>query len=172
MAAIDTRSLSDDVLEALRFRALAMHEAGNTQVSIALALGVHQNTVSRWLKTGRTVGASGLKRRKRGRRSVEQRLLNEAQEAEVRKLITDNCPDQLKLPFALWTREAVCDLIAWRFGITLALRTITDYLKRWSIYATTTDEASNRAPETPRSSNLAEDGLSEDQESAPGKKAL
>jgi transposase len=132
MTSIDTRSLSDDALETLRFRAVAMHEAGNTQVSIALALGVHQNTVSRWLKTGRTAGASGLKRRKRGRRSVEQRLLNEAQEAEVRKLITDNCPDQLKLPFALWTREAVRDLIEGRFGVTLALRTVTDYLKRWS----------------------------------------
>lgn len=132
MTSIDTRSLSDDVLETLRFRAVAMHEAGNTQVSIALALGVHRNTVSRWLRTGRTVGVSGLKRKKRGRRSVEQRLLNEAQEAEVRKLITDNCPDQLKLPFALWTREAVCDLIEARFGVTLALRTVTDYLKRWS----------------------------------------
>ena len=131
MTSIDTRSLSDDALETLRFRAVAMHEAGNTQVSIASALGVHQNTVGRWLKTGRTVGVSGLKRRKRGRRAVEQRLLNEAQEAEVRKLITDNCPDQLKLPFALWTREAVRDLIEARFEVRLALRTITDYLKRW-----------------------------------------
>ena len=131
MAAIDTRSLSDDALEALRTRAVAMHEAGNAQVSIAMALGVHQNTVSRWLKTLRTVGASGLKRQKRGRRPVEQRLLSEAQEAQVQKLITDKCPDQLKLPFALWTREAVRDLIKTRFDITLALRTITDYLKRW-----------------------------------------
>jgi len=68
MAPIDTRSLSDDALEALRTRAVAMHEVGNTQVSIALALGVHQNTISRWLKTFRSVGASGLKRQKRGRR--------------------------------------------------------------------------------------------------------
>jgi hypothetical protein len=43
MASIDTRSLSDDALETLRFRAVAMHEAGDTQVSIASALGVHQN---------------------------------------------------------------------------------------------------------------------------------
>ncbi len=131
MAPIDTRSLSDDALETLRTRAVAMYEAGNTQVSIALALGVHENTVSRWLKTLRTVGASGLKRQKRGRRPAEQRLLSDVQEAEVKKLITDKCPDQLKLPFALWTREAVRDLIKTRFDITLALRTITDYLKRW-----------------------------------------
>ena len=131
MAPIDTRSLSDDALETLRTRVVAMHEAGHSQVSIAVALGVHQNTVGRWLKTFRSLGALGLKRQKRGRRSVEQRLLSEAQEAEVNKLITDKCPDQLKLPFALWTREAVRDLIKARFDVTLALRTITDYLKRW-----------------------------------------
>ena len=132
MAPIDTRSLSDDALETLRRRAVAMHEAGHSQVSIASALGVHENTVGRWLKTFRSVGAVGLKRRKRGRRPVEQRLLSETQEALLKKLITDNCPDQLKLPFALWTREAVRDLIKARFDVTLALRTITDYLKRWS----------------------------------------
>ena len=132
MDPIDTRSLSDDALETLRRRAVAMHEAGHSQVSIASALGVHENTIGRWLKTFRSVGAVGLKRRKRGRRPVEQRLLSETQEALVKKLITDNCPDQLKLPFALWTREAVRDLIKARFDVTLALRTITDYLKRWS----------------------------------------
>ena len=132
MAPIDTRSLSDDALETLRRRAVAMCEAGQSQVLIASALGVHENTVSRWLKTFRSVGAVGLKRQKRGRRPVEQRLLSEAQEALVKKLITDNCPDQLKLPFALWTREAVRDLIKARFEVTLALRTVTDDLKRWS----------------------------------------
>jgi transposase len=108
-----------------------MHEAGHSQVSIAMALGTHQNTVGRWLKTFRSVGAAGLKRQKRGRRPIEQRILNPAQEAKIKKLITDKCPDQLKLPFALWTREAVRDLIKARFDVTLALRTITDYLKRW-----------------------------------------
>jgi transposase len=108
-----------------------MAESGMTQVAIAAALGVHKNTVSRWLKTWRRAGEQGLKRQKRGRRPVEQRLLSETQEALVRKLITDRCPDQLKLPFALWSREAVQALIERRFGVTLALRTITDYLKRW-----------------------------------------
>ena len=102
-----------------------------TQVAIAATLGVHKNTVSRWLKTWRLAGEQGLKRQKRGRRPVEQRLLSETQEALVRKLIIDRCPDQLKLPFALWSREAVQALIERRFGVGLALRTITDYLKRW-----------------------------------------
>jgi transposase len=32
------------------------------------------------------------------------------------RLLTDKCPDQIKLPFFLWTREAVQQLLAERFG--------------------------------------------------------
>ena len=45
--------------------------------------------------------------------------------------IRDKCPDQIKLPFTLWTRQAVQKLIANRFGKSLALSTVGDYLKRW-----------------------------------------
>jgi transposase len=127
----DARSLSDDALEALRARAVAMVGAGATQVAAARALGVHQNTVSLWLKAWRAAGEEALKAKRRGRRPGEQKRLSAAQERTLRKLITDRCPDQLKLPFALWTREAVRALIAARCGIALALTTVGDYLRRW-----------------------------------------
>ena len=41
----DGRSIPDAALEVLRERAVAMHEAGNAQVAIATALGLHKNTV-------------------------------------------------------------------------------------------------------------------------------
>jgi hypothetical protein len=53
------------------------------------------------------------------------------QAATVVRLITDRCPDQLKLPFVLWTREAVRDLVAQRFGIQLSVWTVGRYLQRW-----------------------------------------
>jgi hypothetical protein len=37
----------------------------------------------------------------------------------------------VKLPFALWTREAVRDLIAQRWGVTLSVWTVGRYLRRW-----------------------------------------
>ncbi|MFQ5757135.1 MAG: IS630 family transposase [Acidiferrobacterales bacterium] len=53
------------------------------------------------------------------------------QAATIVRLLTERCPDQLKLPFALWTREAVRDLIAHRFGLRLSVWTVGRYLKRW-----------------------------------------
>ena len=44
----------------------------------------------------------------------------------------DRTPDQLKLPFYLWTREAVAQLIERRFGIRLSIWTVGRYLARWS----------------------------------------
>jgi transposase len=49
----------------------------------------------------------------------------------VRKLIADKTPDQLKMPYALWTRAAVGQLVEQRFGVKLAVRTIGLYLSRW-----------------------------------------
>ena len=127
----DGRSIPDAALEVLRERAVAMHEAGNSQLAIAAALGVHKNTVHQWLKGWRVAGAAALKAKKRGRRHEAQRLLDADQATEVQQLMTKHAPDQLDLPFALWGREAVRGLARARFGVTLALRTVSDYLRRW-----------------------------------------
>src|SRR4029450_4109762 len=119
----DGRSIPDAALEVLRERAVAMHEAGNSQLAIAAALGVHTNTVHQWLKGWRLAGAAALKAKKRGRRHEAQRLLDVGQAAEVQRLMTGHTPDQLELPFALWGREAVRELARARLRVTLALRT-------------------------------------------------
>jgi hypothetical protein len=53
------------------------------------------------------------------------------QETELQKAIYDKCPDQMKLPFALWTRKAVQQLIKQLWSIKMPIRTVGEYLKRW-----------------------------------------
>ncbi len=67
----------------------------------------------------------------RGRKQGEGRQLTPEQEAEIRRLICDKTPDQLKMAFALWNRQAVSQLIEDRLGIKVPIRTIGEYLKRW-----------------------------------------
>ena len=57
--------------------------------------------------------------------------LSEDQERELQRAIKDRCPDQLKLPFALWTRIAVQQLIKQLYGFQMPIRTVGEYLKRW-----------------------------------------
>jgi len=57
--------------------------------------------------------------------------LSADQEKEVQKVVREKCPDQLKFPFALWTRKAVLQLIKHLYSIDMPIRTVGEYLKRW-----------------------------------------
>jgi transposase len=76
----------------------------------AATYGVSLRAVSKWMKLSRDGGLRALKPGKRGRRPGGGRL-NARRAARIRALIIGKMPDQLKLPFYLWTREAVALLI-------------------------------------------------------------
>ena len=76
-------------------------------------------------------GGAGMALLKRGRPAGACRSLSRTQENVVVRAITDKTPEQLKLPFALWTRPVIGRFIQERFGIRLPVRTLGHYLKRW-----------------------------------------
>lgn len=103
---------------------------GDTQTKVANIFSVSRGAVAEWMKIYREKGLRGLKAKKQGRPSSIK--LKPWQAALTVRSITDKLPDQLKLPFALWTREAVKDLIELKFGIVISLSTVGRYLKRWN----------------------------------------
>jgi hypothetical protein len=56
-----------------------------------------------------------------GRPKGSKRALSAKDERAAQNLICGKFPDQLQLPFALWTRAAVRELIRVRFGVRFAL---------------------------------------------------
>ena len=126
----DSRSLTPQAQEALRKRAIAAVEEGMSQVDAAKVFGVSRVAVGRWVKTFRNGGQKALDMKKQGRPKGECRLKG-WQAAWVVNTLTDKTPDQIKLPFALWTREAVRDLIGDKFAVKISLSTVGRWLKRW-----------------------------------------
>jgi len=102
-----------------------------TYVEIAEALGVNRNSVSNWCRLYSSGGSSAIASKTRGRKHGMKRTLTTDQEDEIKRCIQDKTPDQYKLTFALWTRQAVRDLIKLRTGISMPIRTVGEYLKRW-----------------------------------------
>ena len=96
--------------EAIRIRAINMYKQKISQKEIAFLLGVHKNSISQWVKLYKAKGKNGLKEVKRGRKKGYGSLLNKEQEKAIQKMIIDKMPDQLKLPYGLWTRKAIKDL--------------------------------------------------------------
>ena len=127
----DFRSASAEVRKAIRKRAIVLINSGKRKGDVANLFGVNKNTVSNWCKSYRNEGSKGLTDKKRGAKSEHCKLLTDAQEKQVQKWIIDKYPEQYKLPFALWTRKAVQELVEQKFGIVLARSTMGNYLRSW-----------------------------------------
>jgi transposase len=127
----DARTLSPAALEQLRKQAVRLKKQGKGVTEIGRILGVRRQTVSTWWKRYQAEGASALKLARRGIKKGTNRTLSAAQEAQLQRVIVDKTPDQLKLTFALWTRQAVQELIRQKFDIAMPIRTVGEYLKRW-----------------------------------------
>jgi len=131
MADADTRSLSGEAQAALRNRAVQAVLDGMTQAEAARVFRVHRNAVNRWIRRYREGGFPGLAEQRRGRRPGDQAALTEYQQQEVIALVRESTPDQLGLAGVLWTRDAVAELLAQRYGVWLARTTVGGYLRGW-----------------------------------------
>lgn len=131
MEKTDARKLSQEVQQELRKQIIRLREQGRSNREVAQIVGVSERHASMTWQRYQREGSAALKVGTRGRRHGDSRKLTAEQEAELRKLMIDKTPDQLKLQFALWSRDAVRLAIKQRYSLELPLRTITDYLKRW-----------------------------------------
>jgi transposase len=131
MKTCDTRCLSPDAQEALRFRVVRAIRAGMKKAVAARTFGVSRTAIDRWLAIIALGNINSLRSKPRGRPKGTRLAPHQA--ATTVRLITDRCPDQLKLPFALWTREAVQQLLAERFGLEVSVWTVGRYLARWNL---------------------------------------
>jgi transposase len=127
----DGRRESDDVLNALRRRAVHARQLGYAVGDIAAVLGVREETVSRWCSRYDHGGQGALPGDRTGRPRGSGRLLTGEQERSIQQAIESQAPQELGVPSALWTRQAVRELIHQRVGLRVPIRTVGEYLRRW-----------------------------------------
>jgi transposase len=127
----DARHLSDDVLQALRLRALHACELGYSEPEVAALLGVSRETVSRWWTAYAKDGLDALPGERSGRPIGSGRTLSDGQAILIQAILDERNPEELGIAAPLWTRKAVAELIRNEFGITMPVRTVGEYLKRW-----------------------------------------
>lgn len=125
----DARSLPTVAQEDLRCKAVKAVLEGKKQVEVAKIFGVTRQAVGKWVKAYRGSGTKILKAKPKGR--PKGGALLPWQAAQIVKAVKDRHLEQLKMPFCLWTREAVSELIERKFGVHLSVWTVGRYLKRW-----------------------------------------
>jgi transposase len=127
----DARSLSEEAQEDLRRRVVEAVQKGLSQTEAAGVFAVARGTVSRWMGLVKRAGRRALKGRRRGRPPVSRLAPHQA--ATTVRMILSGCPDQLSLPFALWTREAVQQLLSRKFDVQVSVWTVGRYLRAWGL---------------------------------------
>lgn len=121
---------SKDSQEVIRKRVVSYlkHKRG-TQKQASVIFEIAERSVRRIWQKYKSGGSRSILSKKRGVQSGIK--LNGQQAACVRNMVKDKLPDQLKLPFGLWTREAVQQLIEHQYGIALSTKQVGRYLRVW-----------------------------------------
>ena len=131
MEKIDMRKLNSDELYMKRKEVVRLKQTKHTGKETAEIAEISEDQVSRIWTAYRKGGKAALQPQKRGRKQGEQRILSQEQEQAIRQIIIDKTPDQYKMRFMLWTREAISNLCRQLYRVDISLRTVSNYLKRW-----------------------------------------
>lgn len=115
----------------IRKNIVRLLRTGKTGKEIAKLLDVSEGHVSGVKKAYEAEGIAGIEQKKRGRRTGAKRILTCEQEKEIREIITDKTPDQLKFKECMWTRKNIRSLILQKCKIDVPLSTLGYYLERW-----------------------------------------
>lgn len=140
----DRRQASTDARIELRKQVVELRAMGKKLKEISEITGYTRSYCSTLCKRIER-GERDLESLARGGRPVGvKRALSVAEERKAQELICGKYPEQMHLPFALWTRAAVRELIRVRFGLPLSIRAVGLYLERWGY---TPQKAQRRAYE-------------------------
>ena len=125
----DARFLHPVSQRDLRQKAVNLFLSGISKINISKQLCVSRQSIYKWLKRYEEHGEKGISIDKRGRPKGTQ--MRPWQCVQIVYLIKNHNPDDLSMPFCLWTRESVGLLILQKFGIMLSKWTVGRYLANW-----------------------------------------
>lgn len=125
----DGRSISHEVLEAYRFRAIALHKKGKSVQEIAFFFGVHRGSVSLWIKTWKENGKIALKSRK----SLGPKTkLNKEDKKQVISWLKKSAME-FGFETPLWDCKRVQRVIKRELKKEIATSNLWESLRRWNL---------------------------------------
>ena len=96
---------------------------------VAKQYKLRRKTLSDWVNLCKKNGKKALAKDARGAKKYQNTLLTKSEENWIRKAIINKTPEQLQLPFMLWNRGSVQDLIKQKYyKIFCLIKSCTDPL--------------------------------------------
>jgi len=128
----DARNLKHDQLTALRKRAIAAVQNGESPEDVARVFGVSRSALYNWLAKYRNGGWHQLDAKKRGGRRPK---LDAKAMQWLYRTITNNDPRQFRFSFALWSSKMIGELIHRELGVRLSKASVCRLLNQLGLSA-------------------------------------
>lgn len=122
----DGRAIDKAAMHALRMQAIKAVRGGRTVADVAEAFGFNERTVFRWLARYNDGGQKALQSKGK---SGRPRKLTDDEMRWLARAVRDETPQQMKLPYALWTLSLIQELIRRRLGKSLTLPSVSKVMK-------------------------------------------
>ncbi len=124
----DGRSVSHEVLEAYRYRAIELYQKGKSVEEISFFFGIHRGSVSLWIKIWKEKGKSALKSRKA--LGPEPKLNKE----DKKKIISWLRKSAIEFGFEtpLWDCKRVQKMIKKELNKSISISNLWENLRRWN----------------------------------------
>ena len=129
----DYRKAAEETLYEARKTVVRMRKSKKSAAEIMEATDLSKAAMYTAIRNYEEGGIEALRPKKRGRKAGEKRTLTSDQEKEILALLVDKDPEQLKIKGCMWTRSSVKELIYQKYGITMPVRTVGEYLRRWGL---------------------------------------
>jgi transposase len=114
----DVCTISSAELQERRRQVIRAYERGINQLQISRNVGMSYPGVRGIIRRYKEGGVTSITPKVRVSKEGTQRFLNETQENDIKRLICERRPEQLKMDFALWSRVAVGQWVEQQYGIT------------------------------------------------------
>lgn len=128
---MSNRKLSIKELSVLRKRAVyAVVKSGESKTRAAKLFGFSRTSITKYVYEYELYGEESFHYKKRGAPPGSRQYLSDTQIKELIKILLNQTPDELSLPYTLWNSKAITDLIEDKFGIRYSGRGMRGLLKR------------------------------------------
>ena len=125
----DGRSISHEVLEAYRYRAIELYQKGKSVEEISFFFGIHRGSVSLWIKIWKERGKSALKSRKA--LGPEPKLNKEDKNKIISWLRKSAMEFEFETP--LWDCKRIQTIIRREFNKNISISTFAHLKVSWAV---------------------------------------
>ena len=129
----DLRKIGSEGLKEVRRQVVRLKKMGKTGKEIEELTGVRQNRASEIWTAYQREGEASLERKKYGRKPGSHMVLKPEEQTEIRQAIEEKRPEDFGIVGKLWTLGRTRQYIQKRFHKSVSERTLSDYMKRWSM---------------------------------------